>query len=128
MSSSVLALIPQSQINPALPGHPRSPRVLFGFVFGWPLLVFFRLVTTLFVLQTSVGRQLLLDNNYANMSYVLGTPRELPCIEMRPRSSSSWRGVGRLCGMYKFTTNPSCGWDVNKTEVPCWEISTLSAR
>jgi hypothetical protein len=34
----------------------------------------------------------------------------------------------RLCGMYNFTTNPSCGWDVNKTEVPCWEIASLSAR
>ena len=72
MTSSVLALIPQSQINPAFPGHPRSPRVIFGFVFGWPLFVFFRLVTTLSVLQPSVGWQLLLDNNYDNMSYVLG--------------------------------------------------------
>ena len=30
---------------------------------------------------------------------------------------------------YNFTILlPSCGWDVNKTEVPCWEIATLSAR
>jgi hypothetical protein len=34
---------------------------------------------------------------------------------MGPRASSAWRGVRRLCGMYKFTTNPSFGWDVNKT-------------
>jgi uncharacterized membrane protein len=45
---------------------------------------------------------------------------------MGPRASSAWRGVRRLCGMHKFTTNPSCGWDVNKTEVLCWEIATLS--
>ena len=56
------------------------------------------------------------------------TPREPRGIEMGPRASSAWRGVCRLCGMHKFTTNPSCGWDVNKTEVPCWEIATLSAR
>jgi hypothetical protein len=56
------------------------------------------------------------------------TPREPRGIEMGPRASSAWRGVRRLCGMYKYTTNPSCGWDVNKTEVPCWEIATLSAR
>ena len=49
-------------------------------------------------------------------------------IEMEPIASSAWRGVRRLCGMYKFTTNPSFGWDVNKTEVPCWEIATLFAR
>ena len=58
----------------------------------------------------------------------LETPRESRGIEMGPRASSAWRGVRRLCGMYKYTTNPSCGWDVNKTEVPCWEIATLSAR
>ena len=45
---------------------------------------------------------------------------------MGPRASSAWRGVRRLCGMYKYTTNPSCGWDVNKTEVPCWEIKEPS--
>ena len=56
------------------------------------------------------------------------TPQEPQGIEMGPRASSAWRGVRRLCGMHKFTTNPSCGWDVNKTEVPCWEIATLSAR
>jgi hypothetical protein len=56
------------------------------------------------------------------------TPREPRGIEMGPRASSAWRGVRRLCGVHKFTTNPSCGWDVNKTEVPCWEIATLSAR
>jgi hypothetical protein len=33
-------------------------------------------------------------------------------IKMGPRASSAWRGVRRLCGMYKFTTNPSFGWDV----------------
>jgi hypothetical protein len=49
-------------------------------------------------------------------------------IEMGPRASSAWRGVRRLCGMYKFKTNPSFGWDVNKTEVPCWKIATLIAR
>ena len=49
-------------------------------------------------------------------------------IEMGPRASSAWRGVRRLCGMYKFTTNPSFGWDINKTDVPCWEIATLFAR
>jgi hypothetical protein len=47
---------------------------------------------------------------------------------MGPRASSAWRGVRRLCGMYKFTSNPSFGWGVNKTEVPCWEIATLFAR
>jgi hypothetical protein len=41
---------------------------------------------------------------------------------------TSFISVRRLCGMYNFTINPSCGWDVNKTEVPCWEIATLSAR
>jgi hypothetical protein len=30
-------------------------------------------------------------------------------LEMWPRASSVWRGVRRLCGMYKFTTNSSCG-------------------
>jgi hypothetical protein len=39
--------------------------------------------------------------------------REPRGIEMGPRASSAWRGVRRLCGMHKFTTNPSCGWDVN---------------
>jgi hypothetical protein len=34
---------------------------------------------------------------------------------MVPRASSARRGVRRLCGMYIFTTNPFCGWDVNKT-------------
>jgi hypothetical protein len=46
-------------------------------------------------------------------------------IEMGLRASSAWRGVRRLCRMYKFKTNLSFGWDVNKTEVPCWEIATL---
>ena len=53
---------------------------------------------------------------------------QLRCIEMGPRASSAWMGVCRLCGMYKFTTNPSFGWDVNKNDVPCWEIATLFAR
>ena len=47
---------------------------------------------------------------------------------MGPRASSAWRGARRLCGMYKFTTKPFFGWDVNKTEVPCWEVVTLFAR
>jgi hypothetical protein len=55
-------------------------------------------------------------------------PRESRDIEMEPRASSAWRGARRLCGMYKFTTKPFFGWDVNKTEVPCWEIVTLFAR
>jgi hypothetical protein len=51
------------------------------------------------------------------------TPRELRGMEMGPRASSAWRCVRRLCGMNKFTTNPSFGWDVNKTEVSWWEIA-----
>jgi hypothetical protein len=62
------------------------------------------------------------------VSNPVGTPWEPRSIEMGPIASSAWRGVRRLCGMYKFTTNPSFGWDVNKTEVPCWEITTLFAR
>ena len=58
-----------------------------------------------------------------NLFILYITPRERRCIEMGPRASSAWMGVRRLCGMYKFTTNPSFGRDVNKTEVPCWESS-----
>ena len=54
--------------------------------------------------------------------------REPQGIEMGPAASSAWRSFRRLCGMYKFTTNLSFGWDVNKTEVSCWEIATLFAR
>jgi hypothetical protein len=49
-------------------------------------------------------------------------------IEMGPRASSAWRVVRRLFGMYTFTTKPFFGWDVNRTEIPCWEIATLFAR
>ena len=56
------------------------------------------------------------------------TPREPRGMEMGPRAYSAWMGVRRMCGMYKFTTSPSFGWDVNKTEVPCWEIATLFTR
>ena len=56
------------------------------------------------------------------------TTREPRGMEMGPRAFSAWRGVRRLCGMYTFTTNPSFGWEVNKTEVPCWSIATLFAR
>ena len=53
------------------------------------------------------------------------TPREPRGIEMGPRASSAWRGVRQLCGMYKFTTNPSFGWDVNKTIKPRSRVERL---
>jgi hypothetical protein len=70
------------------------------------------------------GKTLLID------PYTLYILREPRGIEMGPRASSDWRGVRRLNGMYKFTINPSFGWDVNKTEVPvvlrdCHPLRTL---
>lgn len=73
---SVFPLIPQSKVNSTLPGHARTPRVLLEFMFGWPLFVCF-LVIALYVLQTNVGWQLLLDNNhsYYIMWYVFRFPK-----------------------------------------------------
>ena len=94
-------------------------------------------ISLIWSIYNLVGRWIHLNIifNFVNLFYLnkctsssVITPREPRGIEMGPRASSAWRGVRRLCGMYKCTTNPSCGWDVNKTEVPCWEIATLSAR
>jgi len=71
----------------------------------------------------------IIDHHCLNFLFIIClTPREPRGIEMGSRASSAWRGVRQLCGMYKFTTNPSFGRDVNKTEVLCWEIATLFAR
>ena len=101
-----------------------GPRLIFQHHMWLSLLVFSDLRWELFDLL--ILMEYIVDHQFSN--FLLPTPRKPWGIEMGQRASSVWRGIRRLCGMYKFTTNPSFVWDVNKTEVPCWEIATLFAR